>query len=203
LGENKRVDRWIMRLQGLSFKIEKIAGSKNIIADGLSRAPPEIMEDPEDFAYYIHSIDSTTLQTPCTSRDTFVSIVRDKVCIGDWPNWVTDQTPGNLGSRVLYAGTPSFPRLRDDCRYKRLYSTISVLDTVSKINARATLPTLRELAHVLNEDPDCKWVLDTLKTPVTDLNTARTDRNTGTLRQIHGCNVRKYNCTARGSTCKA
>jgi putative transposase len=55
LGENKRVDRWILRLQGLSFKIEKIAGTKNIIADGLSRAPIEIMEDPEEFTYCIHT----------------------------------------------------------------------------------------------------------------------------------------------------
>jgi hypothetical protein len=39
LGDNKRVDRWIMRLQGLQFAIEKIPGSKNQVADGLSRAP--------------------------------------------------------------------------------------------------------------------------------------------------------------------
>jgi putative transposase len=78
LGENKRVDRWIMRLQGFKFTIEKISGKTNVTADGLSRAPDEILDPPEDFVFNIED-----MYVP-HNGDTDLYGVRRQVVANEW-----------------------------------------------------------------------------------------------------------------------
>jgi hypothetical protein len=185
LGENKRVDSWILRLQGLSFTIEKIAGSKNIIADGLSRAPLEIMENPEEFAYFMHTYTPSNFSEYISCKRTVTSIHKSKVCIGTWPDWVIDQSPSNSTADSLYRLSPSdtlpqLPLLSDDNKLPQLYRTLGLTKLENPhdpflyvLREDTLLPTLAQIRDAQHADPDCQQLHKIHNNPDTDPATLR------------------------------
>lgn len=130
---SQRLQRWVMCTQDFTFNLKHVSGTKNAVADALSRFPPKDQSDNEDGEHCIDGL--------------FEHMLVDEAADRGYEDWLNDI--------VFYFKFPGSPKVSDETKRLSLKYRMDNHHFYRKVGTRfVIIPPIQDRAGILKQVHD-------------------------------------------------